>query len=129
MTNPADFYLETLSVDTSELEASRDRIRVSYKTEFIFICETTIISKHLLPYLQTYCDIFAKSSYNKALTEAIEQIPIGEFDSINNNYLSYNSTLTDQMHYLLNRSWLGYFKNYHVFLVDLFMAIVSFIQL
>ncbi len=126
MTNPADFYLETLSVDTSELEASRDRIRVSNKkNSFSFAKRPSFPSKHLLPNLQAYCDIFTKSSYNKALTEAIEQIPIGDFNTINNS-LSYNSTLKDQMHYLLNRSWLGYFKNYHVFLVDLFMAIVSY---
>ena len=76
-------------------------------------------------FLKNYCEVFSKSKHNQELMSSIHNVPV-EYFNISTKYTSYNASYAVQMRSLFKRSFFGYFKNYHVFLIDLLMAFVSF---
>ncbi|CAF1108091.1 unnamed protein product, partial [Brachionus calyciflorus] len=99
LTNPADFYMDLLGFDVNDSTYSQNEIH-------------------------SYCENFSRSEYNIELDKRIQSVK-PEYFSSPSNYSPYKSSWSDQMSYLIQRSFFNYIRNHKVVLTDLLMVIMT----
>lgn len=91
--------MDTLGIDVNEPEKSKNEIHA-------------------------YCEVFHNSSYNQELIKKIDQVKQEPFIAPS-NYSLYKATWSDQMQFLLQRSFFHYVRNVKVVITDLLMVIAT----